>query len=163
VSSYKADLLFSLNISQEKECSIFSFCNSGRDVSLAPYLFIGHCHRVGEVKTSTDNHNIFSFKHPEFRRIIECFGWEGTFRGHLAQPPSSEQGHLQLDQVAQSPVQPGLEEFELLLFKLLLSASPQATADLAGRLGPLPGRLRCGLNAAAPDDVMGLLVVLLPA
>jgi len=24
-------------------------------------------------------------------RIIECFGLEGTFRGHLAQPPCSEQ------------------------------------------------------------------------
>jgi len=45
-------------------------------------------------------------------RIIECFGLEGTFRGHLAQPPCSEQGHLQLDQVAQSPVQPGLECFQ---------------------------------------------------
>jgi len=32
-----------------------------------------------------------------------------TFRGHLAQTPCSEQGHLPLDQVAQSPVQPGLE------------------------------------------------------
>jgi len=37
---------------------------------------------------------------------------EGTFRGHLAQPPCSEQGYLQLDQVAQSPVQPGLECFQ---------------------------------------------------
>jgi len=27
-------------------------------------------------------------------RIIECFGLEGTFRGHLAQTPCSEQGHL---------------------------------------------------------------------
>jgi len=45
-------------------------------------------------------------------RIIECFGLEGTFRGHLAQPPCSEQGHLQLNQVAQSPVQPGLERFQ---------------------------------------------------
>jgi len=25
---------------------------------------------------------------------------EGTFSGHLAQPPCSEQGHLQLDQAA---------------------------------------------------------------
>jgi len=45
-------------------------------------------------------------------RIIECFGLEGTFRDHLAQPPCTEQGHLQLDQVAQSPVQPGLECFQ---------------------------------------------------
>ena len=36
-------------------------------------------------------------------RITECFGLEGTFRGHLAQPPCSEQGHLPLDQVALSP------------------------------------------------------------
>jgi len=45
-------------------------------------------------------------------RTIECFGLEGTFRGHPAQPPFSEQGYLQLDQVAQSPVQPGLEGFQ---------------------------------------------------
>jgi len=42
-------------------------------------------------------------------RIIECFGLGGTFQGHLAQSPCNEQEHLQLDQVAQSPVQPGLE------------------------------------------------------
>ena len=42
-------------------------------------------------------------------RIIEYFGLEGTFRGHLAQPSCSKQGHLQLDQVAQSPIQPGPE------------------------------------------------------
>ena len=45
-------------------------------------------------------------------RITECFGLKGTFRGHLAQPACSEQGHLQLDQVAQSPIQPGLEYFQ---------------------------------------------------
>ena len=45
-------------------------------------------------------------------RIIKCFGLEGTFRGHLAQLPCSKQGHLQLDQVAQSPIQPGLECFQ---------------------------------------------------
>ena len=45
----------------------------------------------------------------ENHRMTECFGLERTFRGHLAQPPCSEQGHLQLDQGAQSPVQPGLE------------------------------------------------------
>jgi len=42
----------------------------------------------------------------------EGFGLEGTFRGHLVQTPCREQGHLQLDQVAQSPVQPGLERFQ---------------------------------------------------
>jgi len=32
---------------------------------------------------------------------MECFGLEGPFRGHLAQPPHSEQGYLQLDQIAE--------------------------------------------------------------
>jgi len=45
-------------------------------------------------------------------RIIECFGLEGTFRGHPALLPCNEQGHLQLDRVAQSPVQPGFECFQ---------------------------------------------------
>jgi len=45
-------------------------------------------------------------------RLVECFGLEGTFRGHLAQHPRSEQGHLPLDQVAQSAVQPDLECFQ---------------------------------------------------
>ena len=45
-------------------------------------------------------------------RIIEYFGLEGTFRGHLAQPPYSEQGYFQLDQVAHSPVKAGLKCFQ---------------------------------------------------
>ena len=45
-------------------------------------------------------------------RITEWFGLEGTFKGHLVQPLCNEQGHLQLDQVAQSPVQPELESFQ---------------------------------------------------
>jgi len=45
-------------------------------------------------------------------RTIGCFGLEGTSRGHLVQPPRSDQGRLQLDQVAQSPIQPGLECFQ---------------------------------------------------
>jgi len=36
---------------------------------------------------------------------------EGTFKGHLVQPPCNEQGHLQLDHVAHSPIQPDLECF----------------------------------------------------
>jgi len=43
---------------------------------------------------------------------IEWAGLEVTFKGHLAQHPCSEQGHLQLDQVAQSPIQPDLECFQ---------------------------------------------------
>jgi len=39
-------------------------------------------------------------------------GLEGTFKGHLVQLPCNKYGHLQLDQVAQSPVQPGLECFQ---------------------------------------------------
>ena len=45
-------------------------------------------------------------------RPTEGFGLEGTFKGHLVQPPCHGQGHLALDQVAQSPVQPGLEHFQ---------------------------------------------------
>jgi len=43
---------------------------------------------------------------------MECFGLGGIFRGHPAQPPCSEQGHLHLGQAAQSPIQPGLECFQ---------------------------------------------------
>jgi len=45
-------------------------------------------------------------------RITECFVLEGTFRHHLTQSPYNKQGHLQLHQVAQSPVQPGLESLQ---------------------------------------------------
>ena len=45
-------------------------------------------------------------------RIIECFGLEGTFRGHMVQPLCYEQGRLPLDEVAQNPIQPGLECFQ---------------------------------------------------
>lgn len=41
--------------------------------------------------------------------ITESFQLEGTFKGHLVQLPCTEQGHLQLDQVAQSPVYADLE------------------------------------------------------
>jgi len=44
--------------------------------------------------------------------FMKCFGLEGTFRGHVVQPPCSEQGHLPLDQVPQSPVQPDLESLQ---------------------------------------------------
>jgi len=50
--------------------------------------------------------------HPADHRIIECFGLEETFRDHLAHPPYNEQGHLQRDLVAQSPVQPDLGCFQ---------------------------------------------------
>jgi len=40
---------------------------------------------------------------------MESFGLEGTFKGHLLQLPHNEQGHLQVDQVAQSLVQSVLE------------------------------------------------------
>ncbi|KAK4823100.1 hypothetical protein QYF61_025838 [Mycteria americana] len=49
-----------------------------------------------------------SHKLPRRLGIIEWFGLEGTFKGHLVQPRCNEQGHLQLDQVAQSPLQPDL-------------------------------------------------------
>jgi len=45
-------------------------------------------------------------------RIIEQLRFKGTFKGHLIETPCNEQGHLQLDHVAQSPIQPGLECFQ---------------------------------------------------
>jgi len=42
-------------------------------------------------------------------RTIEWFGLEGTFKIIWFQLPSNRQGHLPLDGVAQSPIQPGLE------------------------------------------------------
>jgi len=44
-------------------------------------------------------------------RIIESFELEGALKGHLVQLFCNEQGHLHLDQVAQSPAHPDLECF----------------------------------------------------
>lgn len=43
---------------------------------------------------------------------MELFELEGTFKGHLVQLPCNEQRHLQLNEVAQSPVQPNLESLQ---------------------------------------------------
>lgn len=45
-------------------------------------------------------------------KITERFGLGDTFKGYLDQPPAMSQGHLQLDEVAQSPVQSSLECFQ---------------------------------------------------
>uniref|UniRef100_A0A8C3PLQ6 Uncharacterized protein n=1 Tax=Calidris pygmaea TaxID=425635 RepID=A0A8C3PLQ6_9CHAR len=45
-------------------------------------------------------------------RIIEWFGLEGTLKIIEFQTPCHGQGHLPLDQVAQSPIQPGLEHLQ---------------------------------------------------
>ena len=45
----------------------------------------------------------------QYNRIIEWFGLEGTLKIIWVQPPCHGQGHPPLDQVAQSPIQPGLE------------------------------------------------------
>ena len=37
---------------------------------------------------------------------------EGTFKGLLVQPPCNKHGHLQIDQITQSPIQPDLECFQ---------------------------------------------------
>jgi len=41
--------------------------------------------------------------------LSEWFVLEGSHKSHPVQLPCSEQGHLQLEQVAQSPIQPDLE------------------------------------------------------
>lgn len=41
-------------------------------------------------------------------RIIALLELEGPIKGHLAQLPYNEWGHLQPDQAAQSPVQSGV-------------------------------------------------------
>jgi len=52
---------------------------------------------------------------------------EGTFKSHLIQPLCNEQGHLQLDQVAQGPVQSGLE-----------CCQGWSTYHLSGQPAPVP-------------------------
>lgn len=44
-------------------------------------------------------------------RIIEIFLFEGTFKGPLIQPTCNEQGHLQLDDVALSPIKLALNVY----------------------------------------------------
>lgn len=44
-------------------------------------------------------------------RIIDSFGLKGTLKGHLVKLPCHGQGHLSLDQVSQSSIQPFLEHF----------------------------------------------------
>lgn len=54
--------------------------------------------------------HVFSiFPSQSFPRIIELCELEGTCKGQLDQLPCNEQGHLQLNQVAQSLVQPDFE------------------------------------------------------
>lgn len=45
----------------------------------------------------------------------KSLGGKEPFKGHLVQPPCHVQGH-QLEQVPQSPVEPGLEHFQELGF-----------------------------------------------
>lgn len=45
-------------------------------------------------------------------RMTEWIMLERTFRGHLVQASCNEQGHLQPDQIFQSPVQPDLGCFQ---------------------------------------------------
>lgn len=42
-------------------------------------------------------------------KIMKWFELEVTFKGHVVQLPCNEQGHLSLEQVTKSSIQPGLE------------------------------------------------------
>jgi len=44
--------------------------------------------------------------------VMEWFGLERTFKGHLVQCTCNKQGQLKPDQVGQSPIQPDLESFQ---------------------------------------------------
>jgi len=44
--------------------------------------------------------------------VTEWLGLEGTFKDHLVQFPCHSQGHLALDHVAQSPIQPSIKQFQ---------------------------------------------------
>ena len=50
--------------------------------------------------------NIYPKSCRSLKWFIESFDLEGTLKGHLAQLPCNEQGHQQLNQVAQSSIQP---------------------------------------------------------
>lgn len=45
-------------------------------------------------------------------RITQLFGLEGSFKSHLAQVPSNQQGHGRLHQIVQKPVWTDLECFQ---------------------------------------------------
>ena len=63
-----------------------------------------------------------------FHRSIQWFGLEGTFKIIQFQLFCYRQGHLPLDQVAQSPMQPGLEYSQPVC---VLGISPTQVQDLA--------------------------------
>ncbi|KAK4827689.1 hypothetical protein QYF61_020823 [Mycteria americana] len=63
----------------------------------------GHCFSSSESRLLSMQQN---------HRIIEWFGLEGTLKIIFFQPTCHGPGHLPLDQVAQSPIQPGLECFQ---------------------------------------------------
>jgi len=65
-------------------------------------------------------------------RVIELFESEGIIKCHLVQPFCNEQGHIQLDQVAQSPVQPSPECFQ-----------GQSIHHINGQPAPVPYHPHC--------------------
>jgi len=50
--------------------------------------------------------------HPALKESWNSLGWKGPLNISSFQPPGHGQGHLPLDQAAQSPTQPGLEHFQ---------------------------------------------------
>ena len=63
---------------------------------------------------------------------MESLELERTFKGHLVQLSCNEQGHAQLDQVAQGLIQPGLE-----------SLQERGINHLSGQPFPVPHHPHC--------------------
>lgn len=84
--------------------------------SLLPLLFFCWSHAILYVKIPVAPRQVSrkrttKYEHSRvyYHIVIELFESEGTFRGHLLQSPCSEQGDLQLHQLAQSSIQPSCE------------------------------------------------------
>ncbi|KAK4818441.1 hypothetical protein QYF61_013128 [Mycteria americana] len=89
---------------EEGSCAVHTYLETGA------YMALGDTN--GEKWDASSEIDIFHIQVflPDRSSASSCP--DGTFKGHVVQTPCNEQGHLQLDQVAQSPIQPDLECFQ---------------------------------------------------